>query len=247
MFTDNFFQYVREAFISILPLLLILFIMQVLFFKLPAKKFVRLLTGFAFSFIGLVLFLIGVNGGFMDVGRVIGMNLVERDSKVIFILVSFVIGLVTILAEPAVHVLTHRIEDVTAGSIKRKTVLLPLTVGVGLAIMLSAVRIIVPGLKLAHFLLPGYALALGLSFLVPNLFVGMAFDSGGVSTGPVTATFILGFIQGAAASYKHADMLTEGFGMIAMVAMFPIITLEILGYVYKKKLEKIQGVKDNEQ
>lgn len=243
LFTDHFFEYIQEAFLSILPLLVILFVMQFLFFKLPARRFIRMITGFAFAFIGLILFLMGVNGGFMDVGRVIGMDLVARDSKIAFVLVAFVIGFVTILAEPAVHVLTHQIEDVTAGSIKRKSVLVPLTIGVGLAIMLSAVRIIVPGLSLKNFLIPGYIIALGLTFTVPSLFVGMAFDSGGVSTGPVTATFILAFVQGAAATYPTADILTEGFGMIAMVAMFPIITLQILGYIYKKKIEKLQGVK----
>jgi len=137
------------------------------------------------------------------------------------------------LAEPAVYVLTHQIEDVTNGYVKRKAVLVALSLGVGLAILLSIVRILTPGLELWHYLVPGYAIALGLMFIVPKMFIGMAFDAGGVASGPMTATFILAFAQGAAQAIEGADVIRDGFGMIAMVALMPIITLQMLGFIFK--------------
>ena len=174
----------------------------------------------------------------MDVGSSIGTTLATIDQKIFIIISAFVIGVVTILAEPAVYVLTQQIEDVTSGYVKKQTVLIPLAIGVGIAILLSILRILVPGLKLWHYLLPGYLISLGLMFITPKLFVGIAFDAGGVATGPITATFILAFIHGAANAYEGADLIIDGFGMIAMVAMIPIITLELLGLVYKFKTRR---------
>ena len=194
--------------------------------------------GFIYSFIGLILFFTGVNGGFMDVGRVLGYNLASLGNNALTIFVGFLIGVVTISAEPAVYVQTLQIENVTNGYIRRKAVLLPLCIGVGLAVMLSVVRILYPAIQLWYFLLPGFAIALGLSLFVPKLFVGIAFDAGGVATGPMTATFILAFTQGVAASRGDANLLRDGFGMISLVCMFPIVTLQILGMVFKIKMKK---------
>jgi hypothetical protein len=154
-----------------------------------------------------------------------------------------VLGVVTILAEPAVYVLTHQIEEVTAGYVKRRSVLIALSLGVGLAIALSMLRIVVAEIQLWHYLLPGYLIALGLTFIVPKLFIGIAFDAGGVATGPMTATFILAFTNGAANAHPTAKLLIDGFGMIAMVALMPIITLQILGVVYKIKTSKKEVIK----
>ena len=151
---------------------------------------------------------------------------------------GFVLGIVTILAEPAVHVLTSQIQDITSGYVKKSAVLFALTTGVGLAMALSMVRIIVPGIQLWHYLLPGYIIALAMTFFVPKLFVGIAFDAGGVATGPMTATFILAFTQGVAQSIEGANVLIDGFGMIAMVALVPIITLQLLGLVFQAKSRK---------
>lgn len=203
----------------------------------------KLLTGFIFAFVGLFVFLIGVNAGFMDVGMSLGHKLALMDSKWYIILIGFVLGVVTILAEPAVYVLTYQIEEVTSGYVPRKAVLVPLAIGVGIAVALSVVRILVSEVQLWHYLLPGYVICLGMMFVVPKLFVGIAFDAGGVATGPVTATFILAFIQGAAQSFEGADLMADGFGMIAMVAMMPIITLEALGLVFAKK-SKVKGVEN---
>ena len=174
----------------------------------------------------------------MNVGSLIGYHLAEMDTSIYILLIAFVLGLVTILAEPAVYVLTHQIEQVTNGYVKRKAVLVALSLGVGLAVLLSVIRIMIPGLELWHYLLPGYIIAVGLMYIVPKMFVGMAFDAGGVASGPMTATFILAFVQGAAQAIEGADVIRDGFGMIAMVAMMPIITLQLLGLIFKLKSKR---------
>lgn len=229
-----------ESFMAILPLAIIFMILQKLFFKLKRLAVRKIVTGFVYVLFGLLLFLVGVNAGFMDVGTYLGQTLVLKQ-PIIIIMVGFILGALTILAEPAVYVLTHQIEEVTSGYIPRLAVLLPLSLGVGLAIALSVIRILVPSIQLWHYLLPGYIISLGLMFFVPKLFIGIAFDAGGVATGPVTATFILAFVQGAAFTYEGADLLIDGFGMIAMVATIPIITLQILGLIFKKVTQKKGG------
>src|SRR5574344_481691 len=242
-FIDIIPDYLIESFMAILPLLVILLVLQKIFFKLKKKELRKLLTGFAFAFTGLLVFLIGVNAGFMDVGTSIGNNLALLDNKAYIIIIGFVLGVVTILAEPAVYVLTQQIEDVTSGYVKRKAVLIPLAIGVGFAVALSVIRVLVPGIQLWHYLLPGYIICLSMMFFIPKLFVGIAFDAGGVATGPMTATFILAFIQGAAHAFEGADLMVDGFGMIAMVAMTPIITLEALGLVFAIKSKTKGGEK----
>lgn len=177
----------------------------------------------------------------MDVGTEVGYSVASLENKSFLVIVGFILGLVTVLAEPAVYVLTHQIEDVTSGYVKRKMVLVALSIGVGFAVALSMIRIIVPEIKLWHYLLPGYIISIGLAYLVPKLFVGMAFDSGGVASGPMTATFILAFANGAAEAIEGANVLVDGFGMISMVALTPIIALQILGLIFKYKSAK-EGV-----
>lgn len=238
--------YLMESFMAILPLLVILLVLQKLSFKLKKRQLRKLLTGFAFAFTGLFIFLVGVNAGLMNVGTSIGKNLALLDNKAYIIGIGFIMGFVTILAEPAVYILTNQIEDVTSGYVKKGAVLAPLAIGVGFAVALSVIRILVPGIQLWHYLLPGYIISIGMMFIVPKLFIGIAFDAGGVATGPVTATFILAFIQGAAEAFEGADVIVDGFGMIAMVAMTPIITLQALGLAFALK-SKTQGVeKSNE-
>ncbi|MBC2397436.1 DUF1538 domain-containing protein [Clostridium tetanomorphum] len=231
----------KDSFMAILPLLVILLVLQKVTFKLSKRDLRKLLTGFGFSFVGLFIFFLGVNAGFMDVGTSIGNNLVLLDNKAYIIIIGFILGVVTILAEPAVYVLTHQIEDITSGYVKRKVVLVPLAIGVGLAVALSVIRVLVLEINLWHYLLPGYFICILLMFFTPKLFVGIAFDAGGVATGPMTATFILAFIQGAANAFEGADLMVDGFGMIAMVAMTPILTLEALGLVFALK-SKTKGV-----
>ena len=237
-FINSIPTYLNESMIAILPLLLILLVLQKIAFKLKKKELRKLLTGFGFAYVGLFVFLLGVNEGFMDVATSIGNYLVLMDNKIYIVVIGFILGVVTILAEPAVYVLTHQIEDVTSGYVKRIAVLVPLAIGVGIAVALSIIRILVPGIQLWHYLLPGYIICLALMFVTPKLFVGIAFDAGGVATGPMTATFILAFTQGAAYAFEGADLLADGFGMIAMVAMTPIITLQILGLIFSIKSKR---------
>ncbi len=227
-----------DSLIALSPLIVVLIVMQLLSFKLSKRQFRRLIIGFIYALLGLIVFLVGVNAGFMEVGNKIGQVLTQRENKFFVLLFAFILGLLTIIAEPAVSVLTHQIEDVTAGYIKRTSVLIPLSIGVGISILLSILRILIPDIQLWHYLLPGYLIAISLTFIVPKLFVGIAFDAGGVATGPLTATFILAFTQGAANAYEGANVVTDGFGMIAMVALTPIITLQILGFIYKVKTRK---------
>jgi len=228
----------KQSLLAMLPIIGIFALFQIFAFKLKMKQFMKMFKGFIYAFIGLFIFLLAVNAGFMDAGSMIGYSLASNDSKIYILIVSFVLGVATILAEPAVHVLTHQIEDVTSGYVSRKAVLFALTIGVGLAVVLSTIRILVPELQIWHYLLPGYIIALILMYIVPKIFVGIAFDAGGVATGPVTATFILAFMQGAARGIDGADVILDGFGMIAMVALTPIITLQILGFIFKVKSKK---------
>ena len=227
-----------EVFVALLPIFLLFLVFQKFFFKLSKKAVWRILKGILLTFVGLVLFLVGVNAGFMDVGTAVGHSIASLDNKAYIIIVGFILGFVTILAEPAVHVLTHQIEDVTSGYVKRKVVMGTLSIGVGIAVALSVIRILIPDLQLWHYLLPGYAIALFMTYFVPKLFVGIAFDSGGVASGPMTATFILAFVQGAAEAIDGANVLVDGFGMIAIVALTPLIALQVLGFIFKLKSRK---------
>ena len=230
-----------ESFIALLPLIVMFVIFQKVKFKLKPRAFARIFIGFLYTYIGLVIFLIGANAGFMKVGELIGHTLAMYDSKLILIGVGFILGMFVILTEPAVYILTEQIENVTSGYIKRKTVLFTLSIGVAFAVGLAMLRIAVPAIQLWHYLVPGFIISLSLMFFVPKLFVGIAFDSGGVASGPMTATFVLAFAQGASnaiAAASGSNMLADSFGVIAMVAMTPLIALQVLGMIYKFKSKK---------
>lgn len=227
-----------EVILAILPVIVIFVIFQKVSFKLSHKVVRRILTGLILAFVGLVLFLTGVHGGFMEVGSLIGRKLALFESNLYLVSVGFILGFVTILAEPAVYVLTHEIEDVTSGYVRKSLVMGTLSIGVGVAVALAMVNILSPQIKLWHFLLPGYAISIALSYYVPRLFVGIAFDSGGVASGPMTATFVLAFAHGAADAAENASVLADGFGLIAMVALTPIIALQLLGVAFQMKSKK---------
>lgn len=226
-----------EILIALIPMVSVFLLARNRLYKLPKNALQRILFGVLLTYVGLILFLVGVNAGFMDIGTVVGYRAASM-SKPLVVGIGFVLGLVTILAEPAVNVLTHQIEDVTSGYVPRKLVLLSLSIGVGISVALSMARILIPGLRLWHILLPGYMIAIGLMFIVPKLFIGIAFDSGGVASGPMTATFILAFAHGAAEAAEGASVLVDGFGVIALVAMTPLIALQILGLLFKLKSQR---------
>jgi hypothetical protein len=227
-----------ESLLSLLPIIIVYILFQVFAFKQKKNRVIDISRGLFLTYIGLVIFMLGVNGGFMEVGTQIGIQLASMSSRLPLLLVALLLGLTTVLAEPAVHVLTNQVEDVTGGTVNRKLVLLFLSVAVGLSILMSVVRILLPGLQLWMYLLPGFGIAAILAYFVPELFVGIAYDAGGVASGPMTATFSLAFVQGAAAQVPWADLVADGFGMIAIVAMMPIIAIEMLGALYKYKMYK---------
>jgi hypothetical protein len=223
-----------ESLLALGPITVIFILFQIFSFKFNARITGKIFKGILYTLIGLILFLVGVNAGFMEVGSELGSRIAAQN-KWLVVAIGFVLGFVTIFAEPAVHVLTHQIETVTSGSIKRGIIFAALSIGVGAAVALSMIRILVPGIELWHYILPGFGLAVILSFFVPELFVGIAFDSGGVASGPMTATFVLAFSQGVSSSIPGSNMLQDAFGMISIVAMMPIITIELLGLISKIK------------
>lgn len=225
----------KESFLSLLPILVFYLFFQLKSIRAPKRELAKVLLGLAVTFLGLVVFLLGVNGGFMEAGLLLGQGLAGLASPLPMLLVALALGLLTALAEPAVYVLTHQVEAITGGYVRRSLVLAFMALAVGLAILLSVLRAMLPGFQLWMLIFPGFGLSIFLAFFVPELFVGLAFDAGGVASGPLTATFSLAFVQGIAQRLPQADLLTEGFGMIAVVAMMPILALQILGILYRRK------------
>lgn len=239
----SFPKILRESFIALIPITALFYGFNLFWFKRKKTEVLVIFKGLILTFVGLVLFLVGVNAGFMDVARIIGSALASLDNKLILPIFGFLIGMVVVLAEPAVYVLSNQVEEVTAGSIPRKLILLTLSIGVGFAVSLSMIKIMYPAVKLWMFIIPGFSISLILSKKIPPIFVGIAFDSGGVASGPMTATFILALTQGVASAIPTADVLIDGFGVIAMVAMMPILGISLLGLLFERKSKK-EGVTD---
>ena len=234
----------REALISIAPLFALFIIFQIVLLKMTKRQVIRIVIGFIYAFIGLTIFLIGVNGGFSQAGAALGEKLgslaVSRGGVwyVLLIGTGLALGAIIVCAEPAVWVLSEQVEHVSGGTIKRKVLLIFLSVGTAIAIGLSMWRA-VAGFNLKYILIPGYAIAMLLMVFCPSLFSGIAFDSGGVASGPLTSTFVLSFTLGAAASGKGGN---DSFGVIALVAMMPLLAIQIMGIIFKMKQRKVKPV-----
>ncbi|WP_223700934.1 DUF1538 domain-containing protein [Sutcliffiella deserti] len=226
-----------EVALALIPLLVFFLIFQFIFLKLDWAKIKKIFLGFILSYIGLALFLQGVHIGFMPIGEKMGETLGNLSFKWIIIPIGFVLGFVATFAEPAVRVLNKEVEDVTKGYLTKKTMLYTLSLGVGVAIALSMLRIQL-NFSIWYYIIPGYLLAFILIFFTKKQFVSIAFDSGGVATGPMTVTFIVSMAVGIAAVTEGSDPLTDGFGMIALVALAPIISVLILGIIYKQEVEE---------
>ena len=219
-------------------------VLDLVFLKLPIKKLKIIGGGVIFTFVGLVIFLTAAQIGFMPVGYKIGCELASGESYVL-IAVGFVLGALVVLAEPAVHVLTKQVDDITAGGITKRSMLIALCLGVGISIGLSMLRIVL-GFNVLYYLVPGYLISIGLSFFVPGIYTAIAFDSGGVASGPLTSSFILPLAIGACYTLSGASrVLTDAFGIVAMVAMTPLITIQFLGFkaVIQKKIRKSIAMK----
>ncbi len=214
---------------SLLLMILFFAVLQILMLHLPAQKLMQILFGLIFAFVGLVVFLVAVSVGFMPVGYQIGLTLSAYNSRLLLAF-AFIVGMVVVLAEPAVHVLNQQVEEVTDGMVSRRQMLIALSLGVGVSIGLSILRLLL-GFSLLYYMIPGYLLALGLSFFVPKIYTAIAFDSGGVASGPLTSSFILPMTIGACVSLRGADAVLDfAFGVVAMVAMTPLITIQALGF-----------------
>jgi hypothetical protein len=225
---------------ALAPLLVIFVIFQILFLKLPKETIVRVFVGLLLSFVGLALFLQGVKIGFIPTGLALGEHLGQMSHKWLIVLVATVLGFVATIAEPAVRILNYEVEKVSGGYISQQVMLYTLAIGVAVAIGLAMVRIIY-GIPLFYILVPGYVLALGLIRFSPPTFISVAFDSGGVATGPMTVTFIVALAVGVAAGAEGRDPLLEGFGMIALVALVPILAVLVLGQIYAQGSAEDEG------
>lgn len=227
----------HEALISIAPLFGMFVIFQILLLKMTKLQVSRIVMGFIYAFIGLTIFLVGVNSGFMQAGAALGQKLGALTVAnggwwyLLLILTGLILGAIIVCAEPAVWVLSEQVEAVSGGTIKRKILLIFLSIGTGIAIALSMWRA-VAGFNLKFILIPGYIVAMALMLFCPSMFSGIAFDSGGVASGPLTSTFVLSFTLGAAASGSGGQ---DSFGVIALVAMMPLIAIQIMGIVFKLK------------
>ena len=219
-------------------------ICQIAFLRLPKRRLLRIGLGVVFTYIGLVIFLTGVNVGFMPIGYKLGYQMAQ-GSKVLLVCLGLVMGVLVVLAEPAIHVLNGQVEDITDGSITRRAMLMGLCIGVGASIALSVVRIIFD-FSIVYYVIPGYFLSLALSLFVPPLYTAVAFDSGGVASGPMTSGFILPFAIGVCCSIQGADaVLRDAFGVVALVAMTPLITIQLLGFkaIVSEKVKERRAMK----
>ena len=244
LFQEGLPYYMKEMLISLLPIILFFFIFQIVSLHLHKKTLVKIIIGIIYTYIGLVLFLTGVNVGFMPAGNYLGQVIAGLSYPWIIVPIGMLIGYFIVKAEPAVYVLTEQVEELTSGAISAKAMGMSLSIGVALSLGLAMVRVLT-GISILWFLLPGYAVALGLTFFVPKIFTAIAFDSGGVASGPMTATFLLPFSMGACEALG-GNVVTDAFGVVAMVAMTPLITIQILGLIYQiqEQMKEKQAAKD---
>lgn len=228
-------QYAKEVLIAILPIAVMLLIMQLVTKRFRKRQLVRMGIGFLYTYLGLVLFLTGVNVGFLPVGYLLGNELAASSQKWLLVPLGMLIGYFIVAAEPAVHVLNKQVEDTTNGAINSRSMNLCLSIGVAASVGLSMIRVLT-GISIYWIIIPGYVIAIALSFFVPKIFVGIAFDSGGVASGPMTSTFLLPLAMGACEAV-NGNVMTDALGVVALVAMTPLLAVQIMGLVYALKLK----------
>ena len=246
----------KEVSIALGLIVAFFLICQFTFLRLPRRQLKRIAVGVVFTYLGLVIFLTGVNVGFMPVGYRLGEALGQLGKSYPMALVGFgiVMGVLVVLAEPAIHVLTQQVEEVTGGTVTRRSMIMGLCVGVGAAIGLSMLRIVLD-FSIVYYVVPGYFISLLLSLFVPKVYTAIAFDSGGVASGPMTSGFILPFAIGACMSVQGSEsIMQDAFGVVAVVAMTPLITIQLLGFKAiivqrikeRRAMQKILGADDQQ-
>ena len=248
VFVQNLPNYLGEVVIALLPIIIFFIIYQLAVIKMSKKELFKVFIGCFYEFIGLTLFLLGSNVGFLQIGSLIGMKLAETGNDFLIIAVGALLGYFVVIAEPAVEVLNKQISDITDGAIPEKAMKKSLSIGVSIALIISMIRVLT-GIQILYFLLPGYLIALILAFVGDDVFTAVAFDSGGVASGTMASTFLVPFAIGISEGVG-GNVLSDAFGVIAMVAMAPIVAVQISGLIYKlksKKLQKKNGVGGNEE
>lgn len=237
-FARAFPTYMEEVAMALVPIAGLFIVFQCIFRRFHSRQLLRIFSGFLYSYVGLVLFLTGVNVGFMPAGQYIGSSLAGGSQSWVLIPIGMVIGYFIVKAEPAVQVLTRQVQDVTNGSITQKAIGHSLSIGIAFSVGIAMLRILT-GLNIMWFLVPGYAISLTMTFFVPQIFTGIAFDSGGVASGPMTTTFLLPLAMGACEA-AGGNVLTDAFGIVAMVAMTPLLTIQMLGLAdnIRKRIRK---------
>ena len=234
----------KEVALALGLIVVFFLICQVVFLKLPRKRLLKIGLGVAFTYIGLVIFLTGVNVGFMPIGYKLGYEL-AKVNEIFLVILGLTMGVLVVLAEPAIHVLNSQVEEVTGGYVSRKSMMLGLCIGVGASIALSVIRIIFD-FSIVYYVIPGYFLSLALSLFVPPVYTAIAFDSGGVASGPMTSGFILPFATGICVCIQGPDaVLRDAFGVVALVAMTPLITIQLLGFraIVSEKISERRAMK----
>ena len=232
-------DYLREVTVALLPIFVFFLIFQVVSLRLRKLPFLRIIVGILYTYVGLVLFLTGVNVGFSPLGYALGAALTEGWKLWLLAPLAMLMGWFIINAEPAVHILNKQVEELSAGAISARAMGMSLSIAVSAAGGLAMLRVI-SGVSILYFLVPGYVIALALSFFVPRTFTAIAFDSGGVASGPLTATFMLPFAMGACEALG-GSVMTDAFGLVALVAMMPLITVQVMGAIYVVKSRRTAG------
>ena len=227
--------YMKEIALSLLPIVLFFAVFQALILKLSGRNLTRILIGLVYTYIGLVLFLTGVNVGFMPAGNYLGQVLAGLSHPWVIVPIAMVMGYFIVKAEPAVYVLNKQVEEITDGAIPARAMGTALSAGVAISLGIAMIRVLT-GISILWILIPGYTIALVISFFVPKIYTAIAFDSGGVASGPMTAAFLLPLGQGACVALG-GNIVTDAFGVVAMVAMTPLITIQVMG-LYSKLAEK---------
>ena len=235
-FAAGFPEYIKEIMVSLLPIAIFFAAFQIVSLKLKKKTLLKIIIGIAYTYIGLVLFLTGVNVGFMPAGNHLGQMIAALPFRFILIPIGMTIGFFIVKAEPAVYVLMEQVEEITSGAISGGSMGVSLSLGVAVSVGLAMIRVLT-GISVFWFILPGYVIAICLSFFVPKIFTAIAFDSGGVASGPMTATFLLPFAMGACQAVG-GNIVRDAFGIVAMVSMTPLIAIQIQGAVYKYRTAK---------
>ena len=233
-------KFLKEITIALAPIVLIFLIFQVLSLKLSKRPFLHILVGLLYTYIGLVLFMLGVNVGFSSLGAVLGESMVNTGFKWMLVPLAMLMGWFIIKAEPAVHVLNKQVSELSSGAISEKNMGITLSIAISVAMGLAMLRVIT-GISVMWFMVPGYLIAILLSFFVPPTFTAIAFDAGGVASGPMTATFMLPFAIGVC-SEIGGNIMTDAFGLVALVAMMPLITVQIMGALTAIKTAKVSPI-----